>query len=132
MWSLAMLGLVRTLVMSLAACGAAAAVTPAAYGAEGAPLGFWRTTNQCFLALFVLTENGRAQAAYESGEQEANAAWTWDGMTLTITSPMFPEDKFTGRLADDHVEADYVWHDLDRDQLNRQACVFERVAARRL
>jgi len=128
-----MSGLVRTYVMSLAASGAfAAAIPSAAYGAEGAPIGFWRTTNQCFLALFVLTENGHAQAAYESGEQEANAAWTWDGTTLTITSPMFPEDKFTGRLADDHVEADYVWHDLDRDQLNQQACVFERVTPRRL
>jgi len=30
------------------------------------------------------------------------------------------------------VEADYVWHDLDRDQLNRQSCVFERVEAKRL
>ena len=45
---------------------------------------------------------------------------------------MFPEDKFTARLADDHVEADYVWHDLDRDQLNKQACVFERATPRRL
>ena len=126
-------GLIRTLVMSLAACGAGAvAIASAAYGAEGAPVGFWRTTNQCFLAVFVLTENGHAQAAYESGEQESNAAWTWDGATLTITSPMFPEDKFTGRLADDHVEADYVWHDMEKDQLNQQSCVFERVMARRL
>ena len=125
-------GLVRTL-MGLAAGGAcAAAIASAAYGAEGAPVGFWRTTNQCFLAVFVLTENGHAQAAYESGEQEANATWTWDGTTLTITSPMFPEDKFTGRVADDHVQAEYVWHDLDKDQLNQQSCVFERVMARRL
>lgn len=126
-------GLVRTLLMSLAACGAgAAAIASAAYGAEGAPIGFWRTTNQCFLAVFVLTENGHAQAAYQSGEREENAAWTWDGATLKITSPMFPEDQFTGRLTDDRVEADYVWHDLDRDQLNRQACVFERVMPTRL
>jgi len=126
-------GLIRTLVMSLAACGAGAvAIASAAYGAEGAPVGFWRTTNQCFLAVFVLTENGHAQAAYESGEQEANAAWTWDGTTLTITSPMFPEDKFTGRVTDDQVQAEYVWHDLDKDQLNQQSCVFERVMARRL
>lgn len=126
-------GLVRTLVMGLAACGAgAAAIASAAYGAESAPIGFWRTTNQCFLAVFVLAENGRAQAAYESGEQEANAAWTWDGTTLMITSPMFPKDTFTGHVADDHVEADYVWHDMDKDQLNEQNCVFERVTARRL
>lgn len=126
-------GLVRTLVMGLAAGGAcAAALASAAHGAEGAPIGFWRTTNQCFLAVFVLTENGHAQAAYESGEQEANAAWTWDGSTLKITSPMFPQDQFTGHLTDDRVEAEYVWHDLDRDQLNRQACVFERVTPTRL
>jgi hypothetical protein len=35
-------------------------------------------------------------------------------------------DRFTGRLANNRLEADYVWHDLDKDQLNRQACVFER------
>jgi hypothetical protein len=124
-----MRSLVRTF-LGLAACTATAA--SAAYGADGAPVGFWRTTNQCFLAVFVLTENGRAQTAYDSGEQEVNAAWTWDGTTLTITSPMFPKDQFTGHMADDHVEADYVWHDMDKDQLNRQACVFERVMARRL
>jgi hypothetical protein len=124
-------GLVRTLVMTLAA--SAAAITSAAYAAEGAPIGFWRTTNQCFLEVFVLTEGGHAQAAYESGEQEANAAWTWDGTTLTISAPMFPEDKFTARVADDdHVQADYVWHDLDKDQLNQQACAFERIMPRRL
>jgi hypothetical protein len=102
------------------------------HAAEGAPLGFWRATNDCFLAVFVLVENGQAQAAYKSGEQEPNGMWTWDGTTLKITSPMFPEDEFTGRLANDHVEADYVWHDLDRDQLNRQSCVFERVEPMRL
>ena len=58
--------------------------------------------------------------------------WTWDGTTLKITSPMFPEDEFTGHLANDRVEADYVWHDLDKDQLNRQSCVFEHVEAKRL
>ena len=124
--------LVRTVAVSLAVLCLHALAAPATYGAEGAPIGFWRTTNQCFLEVFVLTENGHAQAAYKSGEQDANAAWTWDGTTLTITSPMFPEDSFTARVADDRVEADYVWHDLDRDQLNRQACVFERVEARRL
>jgi len=29
-------------------------------------------------------------------------------------------------LTNDRVEADYTWHDLDRDQLNSQTCVFER------
>ena len=42
------------------------------------------------------------------------------------TSRSFDLDNFTGRLTNDHIEADYVWHDLDKDQLNRQACVFER------
>ena len=45
-----------------------------------------------------------------------------------ITSATFPLDRFTGHLTNDRVEADYVWHDLDRDQLNSQACVFERGA----
>ena len=108
------------------------ALAALAHAAEGAPVGFWRATNDCFLAVFVLTENGHAQAAYKSGEQEPNGMWTWDGSTLKITSPMFPEDEFTGRLANDRVEADYVWHDLDRDQLNRQSCVFERVEPMRL
>ena len=124
-----MQGLVRTLVVCVSC---AAAIASAAHGAEGAPIGFWRTTNQCFLALFVLTEDGHAQAAYLSGERDENAAWTWDGSTLKITSPMFPEDEFTGRLMEDQVEADYVWHDLDKDQLNRQSCVFERVMPVRL
>jgi hypothetical protein len=33
---------------------------------------------------------------------------------------------FSGRVVIDHIEADYVWHDLDNDKLNRQACVFEK------
>jgi len=111
----------------------AAALVSTAIGADTAPIGFWRATNECFLALLVITEGGHAQAAYLSGEQEANAAWTWDGTTLKITSPMFPEDEFTGHVAsEDRVEADYVWHDLERDQLNRQSCVFERAMPIRL
>jgi hypothetical protein len=126
-------GLIRTLITSLAVCASGAAIiASAAHGAEGAPIGFWRATNDCFLAVFLLTDNGHAQTAYQSGEQEENAAWTWDGSTLMITSPMFPEDQFTAHIADDHVQADYVWHDLERDQLNRQACVFERVMPTRL
>jgi hypothetical protein len=31
-------------------------------------------------------------------------------------------------LTNDRVEADSVWHDLERDQLNLQTCVFERFA----
>ena len=103
-----------------------AALLPAAWAAQGAPTGAWRATNECFLAAFLLTEDGRAQALYLSGERDDNAAWTWDGTMLRITSQVFSLDRFAGRLAGDHVEADYVWHDLDRDTLNRQACVFER------
>ena len=120
----------RSLVVGLVA--SCAAFAPLAHGAEGAPLGFWRATNDCFLEVFLVGENGHAQTAYRSGEQEPNGAWTWDGTTLKITSPMFPEDEFTGHLANDRVEADYVWHDLDRNQLNRQSCVFERVEPTRL
>ena len=116
-------------VTGVAVC---AAIGSAADGAEGPPIGFWRTTNECFLTVFVLSENGHAQAAYQSGEQEENAVWTWDGSTLRITSPTFPLDEFSGHLAGDRVEADYVWHDLERDQLNRQACVFERFMPFRL
>ena len=126
-----MSGLLRALVVCVAAT-ASAVIASAAQGADGAPVGFWRTTNECFLALIVLTDDGHAQAAYLSGEREENAAWTWDGTTLKITSPMFPQDEFTGRVTNDRLEADYVWHDLQRDQLNRQSCVFERASAIRL
>ena len=78
------------------------------------------------LAAFLLTDDGRAQTAYRTGEQDEKAAWTWDGSTLKITSMTFDLDSFTAHLANDQIEADYVWHDLDRDQLNHQACVFER------
>ena len=118
-----MAGFVKTLTLSLAACCTCAAA--AAYAAQAAPLGGWRTTNECFLAQFVLTDNGRAQAAYISGERDDDAAWTWDGTTLTITSPAFPMDSFAGRLTNDRLQADYVWHDMDKDQLNKQACTFE-------
>ncbi len=125
-------GLGRLLIglVACAACGAA--VTPVAHAADGAPLGFWRATNDCFLAVFLIGANGHAQTAYTSGEQEENGAWTWDGTTLKITSPMFPQDEFTAHVASDRVEAEYVWHDLERDQLNRQSCVFEHVEAQRL
>jgi hypothetical protein len=89
-------------------------------------IGVWRATNECFLAAFLLAEGGRVQAAYLSGERDDNAAWTWNGSTLRITSPTFPLDSFTGRLTNDRLEADYVWHDLQKDELNRQTCVFER------
>jgi hypothetical protein len=117
-------GFAKPLVTVLIACGAC--VLSIASAAEGAPLGAWRTTNDCFLAAFVLTEDGRARAVYMTGERDENAAWVWDGGKLTITSKTFDLDRFTGRLADNRLEADYVWHDLDKDQLNSQACVFER------
>jgi hypothetical protein len=96
------------------------------HAAENAPLGGWETTNQCFLAAFFLRENGRAQAAYMTGEQDDNAAWTWDGTTLTINSRVFDLDKFSGHLVNDRIEADYVWHNQDTNQLNSQSCAFER------
>jgi hypothetical protein len=121
-----MAGLVKTLAVILVAGGACVTAFPPAYAAEAAPLGAWRTTNGCFLVAFILMEGGRAQAAYMTGEQDENAAWTWEGGMLKIASRSFDLDNFTGRLTNDHIEADYVWHDLDKDQLNRQACIFER------
>ena len=116
----------KTLLVTVACCAcvhAAAAVR----AAQSAPAGAWRTTNECFLAVFILADGGRAAAAYLSGERDENATWTWDGDALRITSTKFPLDRFTGRFADERVEADYVWHDFDRDVLNRQSCLFERV-----
>jgi len=120
-------GFAKALVRMLTGGGAyVLSIATGAYAAEGAPLGAWRTTNDCFLAAFVLTEDGRARAVYMTGERDENAAWTWDGSALSISSKTFDLDRFTGRLANNRLEADYVWHDLDKDQLNRQACVFER------
>ena len=89
-------------------------------------IGAWRATNGCFLAAFTLTGNGHAQAVYLSGERDDNAAWTLDEGTLRITSQAFPMDRFAGQLINDRVEADYVWHDLQKDELNRQTSIFER------
>ena len=36
-------------------------------------------------------------------------------------------DRFSGHLNNDRLEADYMWHDLDRDVLTQQSCVFERL-----
>ena len=121
---------VRAFALSLAAC--CLCVSAIAYAAQEAPLGGWRTTNECFLALFVLTDNGRAQAAYVSGERDDDATWSWDGTTLTIVSAAFPMDSFAGHLTNDRVQADYVWHDMDKDQLNKQACTFESFTPFRL
>jgi hypothetical protein len=127
-----MRGFGRLLIGLVAGLVCSAPIALPAQGADGAPLGFWRATNDCFLAVFLLGENGHAQTAYQSGEQDANGGWTWDGTTLKITSPMFPLDEFTAHVASDRVEAEYAWHDLERDQLNRQSCVFEHVEAQRL
>jgi hypothetical protein len=56
-------------------------------------IGAWRATDECFLAAFILTGNGRAQAVYLSGERDDNAAWTLDGGTLRITPQAFPLDR---------------------------------------
>ncbi len=97
-----------------------------AHAADTAPIGAWRTTSDCFMRAFILTDGGRAQAVYMTGEEDENAAWTWDGTTLKITSKMFDLDMFSGRVILDHIQADYVWHDLDNDKLNRQTCEFEK------
>jgi hypothetical protein len=39
-------------------------------------------------------------------------------------------DRFTGHLTNDLIEVDYVWHDLQKDELNRQSCIFERFTPR--
>ena len=116
-------------VFAVAAVAASLLCSAAGLAADApaeAPTGAWRTTNGCFLAVFLLNDGGRARAAYMTGEEDDNAAWTWDGSTLKITSKMFDLDSFTGHLAGGDIEAEYVWHDLDKDQLNRQSCVFER------
>jgi len=123
-----MLGLAKPLAAMLVVAAACASLPGRdAYAAQAAPIGAWRTTNECFLAVFVLSEDGRAQAGYLSGEKDENAAWTWDGSTLTITSQLFALDRFAAHLSNDRLEADYVWHDLDRDVLTQQSCVFERL-----
>src|SRR5947207_1708506 len=81
--------------------------------AQPAPLGVWQTTNGCFLVAFFLGDDGHANAAYMTGEQDDNATWSWDGSTLTIASRVFDLDNFTGRLVNDRIEADYVWHNND-------------------
>jgi hypothetical protein len=95
--------------------------------AEATPVGGWRTTNECFLALLLLTEDGRARAAYLSGENDDNATWRWDGMMLTVTSMRFPLDRFGGRLTGGGLAADYVWHERETDLYHRQECTFEKV-----
>jgi hypothetical protein len=116
----------RTIAAGLVLCGMTAAGYSAGWAAQAAPTGAWRTTNDCFLVAFLLTEGGRAQALYGTGEHDDNASWNWDGSTLKIASAAFSLDHFDGHLAGDRLEADYVWHDLDKDELTRQACVFER------
>ena len=114
----------KRLSLFCVACGMIAAAD--GYAAQNAPLGAWQTTNDCFLVGFLLAEDGQAKAAYMTGEQDDNARWTWDGSTLTITSRIFDLDSFSGRVVNGRIEADYVWHNQDNNQLNRQSCAFER------
>jgi hypothetical protein len=109
----------------IALIGSAAVMWPLTATAQQL-IGAWVSANGCFLAAFTLTEKGRAQAMYVSGERDDNAAWTLDSGTLRITSQAFALDGFTGHLTNDRIEADYIWHDLAKDALNRQACIFER------
>jgi hypothetical protein len=102
------------------------AIVPATNAAEDAPTGAWRTTNKCFLATFLLTPDGLARTVYLTGERDNSAVWTWDGGTLRIVSRTFDLDSFAGRLANDRVEAEYIWHDMDKNELHTQQCVFER------
>jgi hypothetical protein len=90
-------------------------------------LGTWRSTNRCFLAAFLLTEDGRAQAVYLSGESDDDASWSWDGTMLKIVSRKFPLDGFDARPVEDRLEADYVWHERETDAYHREPCVFERL-----
>ena len=111
----------KILVVLFSICGLSA------HAADTAPVGAWRTTSGCFMIAFILTDGGRAQAVYMTGEEDENAAWTWDGSTLKITSRLFDLDTFSGRLVNARIEADYVWHNQDTNQLNRQSCAFERI-----
>ena len=104
----------------------ACSISCAAHAADDALIGAWRTTNGCFLSAFLLAENGAAHAIYLSGERDDFAAWEWDGGALTITSMDFPLDSFSGRVMGETIDADYVWHDFDADELNSQSCIFER------
>ena len=112
------------------ACAASLALSAASAAAAdaspAAPVGAWRSTNDCFLAAFLLNDGGRAQALYLSGGLDGDGAWTWAGGTLTLTSAKFPFDRFAGHLAGERLEVDYVWHELEKDELHRQACIFER------
>jgi hypothetical protein len=98
----------------------------AADDTRDAPTGVWQTTNDCFLAAFVLIEDGRAQAVYSTGQRDENAIWTWADGVLRIVSLSFPSGRFTGHLTKDRLEADYIWNDSQRGRQARQACVFER------
>lgn len=94
--------------------------------ADAVPDGGWRTTNNCFLAAFNLAEGGRAETRYLSGEMDDGAQWHLEDGKLTITSEVFPMDSFEGEITGDRIEAEFVWHDLDLDQLHPQNCTFER------
>ena len=112
--------IVALFVMSATVANAADDAPP------GPPLGPWRTTNDCFLSAFNVLADGHVETVYLNGERDGRAHWSFEDGTLTISSGLFPEDSFEGVVMGDIIEAEFVWHDFDRDELNPQQCIFRR------
>lgn len=111
-------------------CAAALVLTGTGFAAaparDPALVGPWRATNDCFLSAFNLLADGHVETVYLNGERDGRAHWDSEDDTLTITSDLFPQDSFEGEVTGDNIEADYVWHDIDRDEYNPQECSFQR------
>ena len=117
-------------IMTRSAALAALLCAGAAQAAEDttmeAVLGPWRATNDCFLSAFNVLADGHVETVYLNGERDGRAHWTFEEGMLTIASGLFAEDSFEGVVMGNVIEAEFVWHDLDRDELNPQQCRFER------
>jgi len=100
--------------------------TQTAVAAESSPVGAWRAAGDCFLSAFNLRPDGRAETRYLSGERDDNARWTYEGGILAITSEVFRADTFEGGISGDRIDAEFTWHDVDRDELFPQDCAFDR------